>query len=151
MAVDLNIRIFKTPTGYLKIIEIILLIVCLGLVRDYKNGITFGNPTRLDDMYFGWGITVAYLIITPLLLILYVLNQTDIQRSYFEMTVNFLAFASFISLGAVSIDFYKDYPDVSFNNYHRNRRVTGLSLGTFCLLSGITYLIDSFFAFMNQR
>jgi len=138
MAFTVNTQILKTPTGLLKILEIVLVFICLLLAR-------FGGDSNLkhfggiDNDFLGIGTVVGYAIIVPAVLISYLIGS---NLSILELFINLVGGILFIAVGAVTIQYYTAF---------RRKDSTGIALGVIAIITGIVFLIDFIFAFKNTR
>eukprot|EP00088_Acartia_fossae_P039424 TRINITY_DN41042_c0_g1_i1.p1 TRINITY_DN41042_c0_g1~~TRINITY_DN41042_c0_g1_i1.p1 ORF type:complete len:158 (-),score=33.62 TRINITY_DN41042_c0_g1_i1:175-621(-) len=138
MAFTVNTSILKTSTGILKILEIILVLICLMLARfgHDSRGVPFGWQ---DNDFLGKGTVVGYAIIVPAVLITYLIGS---NLSILELFINLVGGILFIAVGAVTIQFY---------NNTRSKDSTGMALGVLAIITGIVFLIDFIFAIKNTR
>ncbi|XP_064111140.1 uncharacterized protein LOC135218634 [Macrobrachium nipponense] len=94
----MNIGYLMRPQGILKMLEIVFVIVAFGVFRGGKVGLL-----NLDVAYFTCGVLVTALIITPLLLVCYIMGATDIQKTILEIPLNFLLFVLMLTAGSVTL------------------------------------------------
>ncbi|KAF2353382.1 hypothetical protein FHG87_015866, partial [Trinorchestia longiramus] len=137
----MNVSYLKKPSGILKLFEIALVVATFGILRD-KNLAGFGDTTDqgLNNFYFGVGMLTAAMVVTPLLLAVYLSGKMDIQNSIFEPVVNALFGVSFVVYGSLMLEFYNDYfPNSELHDY-------ALASGSLCLIAGICYCVDMYFA-----
>ncbi|XP_064110288.1 uncharacterized protein LOC135218076 [Macrobrachium nipponense] len=76
----------------------VFVIVAFGVFRGGKVGLL--NP---DVTYFTCGVLVTALIITPLLLVCYIMGATDIQKTILEIPLNFVLFVLMLTVGSVTL------------------------------------------------
>lgn len=142
-----NCGVLCRPTGFLKIIEIALSIVCLALVRHYDLG--FGGSgldtgTYRDRYLLGVSALGGMILITLPLLIAYVFGEASIEKTILETLYNIIGLGMNLTAGALAVDFYKDISG-------GETRDAGLGMGALCLINALIYFIDAFFAFRNRR
>merc|ERR1711915_613014 len=139
MGFTLNTHILRSPTGILKILEIVLVLVILMICRFGNDGHrkTWGSD---DDDFLGQGTTVGYAIIVPAVLLTYLLGA---NLSILELFINFVGGILFIIIGALAISYYQ--------NHHYSARATGISMGVLAIITGVVFFIDLFFAIKNTR
>ncbi|CAL4195389.1 unnamed protein product [Meganyctiphanes norvegica] len=131
----------RTPTGALKIIEIICVSIAFGIFRGVRYA-HFGNE---DTDYFACGVLVAAIIITPLLLLCYLMGRLEIQKTMLETFINFLFFVFLLAAGSVALHTWEPY------SYKVKGGGSTLAMGIFTIFAAVAYLADSFFACYNQR
>ena len=67
MAFTLTTSVLRTPTGILKIVEFVLVLIVLMVARISTSSVVmFGNA---DNSFLGQGISVGYAIIVPSVLV----------------------------------------------------------------------------------
>eukprot|EP00092_Neocalanus_flemingeri_P027514 GFUD01029848.1.p1 GENE.GFUD01029848.1~~GFUD01029848.1.p1 ORF type:complete len:162 (+),score=31.10 GFUD01029848.1:37-486(+) len=139
MGFTLNTSILRTPTGILKILEIVLVLIVLMICRFGNDGHrkTWGSD---DDDFLGQGTTVGYAIIVPAVLLTYLLGA---NLSILELFINFVGGVLFIAVGALAISYYQ--------HYRYDGRATGIAMGVLAIITGIVFLIDFIFAIKNTR
>jgi len=131
----------RTPSGALKIIEIICVSIAFGIFRGVRYA-HFGNE---DTDYFACGVLVAAIIITPLLLLCYLMGRLEIQKTMLETFINFLFFVFLLAAGSVALHTWTPY------SYKVKGGGSTLAMGIFTIFAAIAYLADSFFACMTHR
>lgn len=139
MGFTLNTSILRTPTGILKILEIIFVLIVLLLARfggDQGNPKYFGSQ---DDNFLGIGTVVGYAIIVPAVLLTYLMGS---NLSILELFINLVGGILFIAVGAITVQTYTAY---------RYKDSTGIALGSLAIVTGILFLIDFAFAIKNTR
>jgi len=102
-----NPSYLTTPSGILKIIEILCVIIAFGIFRGARYGM-FGNE---DANYFACGILVAAFLFTPVLLFCYLMGRMEIQRTMLEPILNFLFFALLVAAGVLGVYTWSPYYD----------------------------------------
>lgn len=137
---DLNIGYLKSPQGILKLVEIVFVIIAVSIFR----GGNVNYYETIDAGYFICGVLITALIITPLLLVCYIMGATDIQRSILEMAVNFLLFLFLLTAGSVTINKYINYMSGTLKS-------KAMATGSFCILASFAYLGDFLLSVMNFR
>merc|ERR550519_908940 len=105
MSFTLNSSVLRTPTGVLKMLEIVLVLIVLMVCRFGDDGQrkTWGSD---DQDFLGQGTTVGYAIIVPAILITYLLGA---NLSILELFINFVGGVLFVAVGAVTIAFWNNY------------------------------------------
>ncbi|KAK8724411.1 hypothetical protein OTU49_011061 [Cherax quadricarinatus] len=136
----LYMKYFKTPSGILKLLEIIFVIVAFGVFRGANA--SFSNS---DANYFGGGVLVTAMIVTPLLLVCYLMGRLEIQKTIFEIVFNLLMFIFLVAAGSVAIHFWTGI------KLSKSGKANGVTLGSFCILASISYLADTVCAIRNYR
>lgn len=137
-----SLAYLKTPSGILKLVEITTVVVAFGIFR----GSDAPFSTSVDGDFFGCGVLVTALIITPLLLTCYIMGRYEIQKTIFEIAFNFLMFIFTLSAGAVAVDTFRKV-DVIGSNIEK----TSVVMGSFCLIASLAYLVDTVFAVRLYR
>lgn len=140
MGFTFNTYILRTPSGLLKILELVCVLVCLVLARVGRDGdpLSFGS---YNNEFLGKGIVVGYAIIVPAVLFTYLLGA---NLTFLELFINFIGGLLFITCGALCI---QTYENVSKNHYH----AAGMALGCMAVATGIVFLIDFIFAIKKTR
>ncbi|XP_071513445.1 uncharacterized protein [Panulirus ornatus] len=136
-----TIDVLKTPSGFLKICEVVLTIVALSICQGIKN-FSFGNESR---NFFCGGVLMLSIVVTPLIFYVYMVGGAkDIQKTQFEMLLNFILAVLMIAAGSVIINTYSTNPlnSTSFAD-------AGKTAGSFCIINGVFYGIDVYFAYQN--
>eukprot|EP00096_Caligus_rogercresseyi_P010529 TRINITY_DN3882_c0_g1_i1.p1 TRINITY_DN3882_c0_g1~~TRINITY_DN3882_c0_g1_i1.p1 ORF type:complete len:149 (+),score=27.96 TRINITY_DN3882_c0_g1_i1:148-594(+) len=139
MGMSFNTMVLRTPSGILKLLEIITVLVILFLLRFiFEHDYIFGNT---DMKFIGIGTIVGYAIILPCVLLTYMLGS---NMSVLELFINLIGAILFIVIGALVIQ-----------NYSGCRRQSqcneGIALGSLCIVAGVFFLIDFLFAMRNTR
>ncbi|KAG7176126.1 protein snakeskin-like [Homarus americanus] len=144
MEVEFYCEYLKKPSGILKLVEIVTVVIAFGILRGADTLFTISMSA--DATFFGVGVLVTAMIITPLLLACYLMGKLEIQKTIFEIVFNSLMFVFLLSAGSVAINTWdKQYTKVS------NKRDASLAMGSFCLLASFAYLADTVFAVLNFR
>ncbi|XP_042892843.1 uncharacterized protein LOC122266933 [Penaeus japonicus] len=138
--ITINTGYLKTKSGIMKIIEIICVVCAFGLLRMSTH---VCGHTR-DSHYLGIGVLVAALMVTPLLLISYMMGKMQIQNTYLEIALNAMFCIFLVAVGA---DALKAVGTVYTNNYNRKC----FAMGIFSIIASITYLLDTVFCVMVYR
>lgn len=131
----------KKPSGILKLFEILCVIIAFGLFRGSNT--TFSNA---DLDYFGGGVLVTALIVTPLLLVCYLMGRLEIQKTIFEMVFNMLMCVFLVIAGGVCVDKW-----TNVGRIHDKHVSQSLAMGSFCIIASCVYLADTVFAVINYR
>eukprot|EP00096_Caligus_rogercresseyi_P007263 TRINITY_DN25076_c0_g1_i1.p1 TRINITY_DN25076_c0_g1~~TRINITY_DN25076_c0_g1_i1.p1 ORF type:complete len:172 (+),score=32.91 TRINITY_DN25076_c0_g1_i1:75-590(+) len=153
-----------TFSGFLKILSSACVFVCLMLHRIGNRGkqIFFGANDLIlnyDDVIFkeadaeilGQGTTMAYTLITPLLLLAYVVEgRRSVQSTSLDALLTFVGGALLIASGGISC--FNWNSNSNMNNMQVGRRdyEAAGSLAVMTTLTGILYLVD-FFNVVYQR
>ena len=89
MAFTLNTSVLRTPTGILKVVEIVLVLIVLMVARFSHHGkdMNMFGPGNADNSFLGQGISVGYAIIVPSVLVTYLLGA---NLSILELFINFI-------------------------------------------------------------
>ncbi|XP_068245739.1 protein snakeskin-like [Palaemon carinicauda] len=136
---NFSIDYLKGPQGILKIVEIVLVIISFGIFRGAEV-----NVGSLDGQYFAVGVLVTALIITPLLLVSYLMGIMEIQKSILEVALNFLLFLFLLSVGSFAINTWGKIPSMK-------QKSDAMAMGSFCILASIAYLADFILSALNFR
>ena len=142
MAFTLNTSVLRTPTGILKIVETVLVLIVLMVARFGKRDYHIFRPFNEDNSFLGQGISVGYAIIVPSVLVTYLLGA---NLSILEWFINLIGGLLFIIVGAVTIACWSKYLS-STNGYS-----AGMALGSICIITGIVFIIDFAFSIKNFR
>lgn len=137
---NLNFLYLKTPSGFLKILELIFVMICLLLARyGTENGYRiFGNGS--DDMTFlGIGLLVGYAIIVPAIIMTYLIGA---NMTFLELFINLAGGVLFIITGSLTIEESRRYD---------NKKEVQMAIGCLCIVAGILFLIDFFFSVKSVR
>ncbi|XP_069998820.1 uncharacterized protein [Penaeus vannamei] len=138
--ITINTGYLKTKSGIMKIIEIVCVVCAFCLLRLSTH--VCGHSR--DSYFLGIGVLVAAMMVTPLLLISYMMGKMQIQNTYLEMALNAL-FALFLL--AVGADALRAVGTVYTNNYNTKC----FAMGIFSIAAFITYLLDTVFCVMVYR
>uniref|UniRef100_A0A0K2V9W8 MARVEL domain-containing protein n=1 Tax=Lepeophtheirus salmonis TaxID=72036 RepID=A0A0K2V9W8_LEPSM len=139
MGISFNTMVLRTPSGFLKLLEIILVFIILILVRFvFEHEYIFGST---DMKFIGIGTIVGYSIIVPCVLLTYMLGS---NMSILELFINLIGSILFIVIGAIVIQTYSGCR-------RRGQCNDGLALGSLCIVSGVLFLIDFLFAIRSTR
>ncbi|XP_069946290.1 uncharacterized protein [Cherax quadricarinatus] len=133
MPLTFNAGNVKTISGACKIIEIILLLVTMMIQRT--TGSLFGGE---DAHIFSMGLLVTGLIITPILLLCYIVDRDITRSSVIEPVLNITLFGLFLIAAVLCLIYWESHIVVNDST----RRLLGISLGCFTLFASIAYLVD---------
>ncbi|XP_064110004.1 uncharacterized protein LOC135217896 [Macrobrachium nipponense] len=155
------------PQGFLKMLEIVFVIVAFGVFRGGKVGLL-----NLDATYFICGVLVTALIITPLLLVCYIMGAENIQKTNLEIPLNFLLFVFLLTAGSVTLKAGSEIVEVGSATVNGNvgrafkgiinkvlgdikvpsinipkevssySRPDNIAMGSFCILASVAYFGD---------
>jgi len=120
---------FKKPNGFLKLIALVLIIICIGLARDLH-----GSGGSLGGIDYNWLVittTAGFCIIILLLIIGRAMGGMPIQV---ELVALLLGTIMFVASGSVVIDTYR-------SSLFKNRD-QALALGSMCIITGLVMFID---------
>jgi len=120
------------PIGFLKIIELALCFICLGLLRHY--GFNFGGA---DRQLFGLIAIGGMILVTFPLLLAHLFG--DIEKTMMEILQNIMGAIVMIAAGALLIDLYHGY------NTDHDAVKAALGCGSLCIINGVVYIVDAFF------
>nr|XP_045592291.1 uncharacterized protein LOC123754135 [Procambarus clarkii]XP_045592292.1 uncharacterized protein LOC123754135 [Procambarus clarkii] len=137
MPLTFNSGNIRTVSGLCKIIETSLLLVAIMIQRITNT--QFGQQ---DAHIFSMGLLVAGLIITPILLICYIVDKSITRSSLLEPVLNITLFGLLLIAAIICFVFWTRH----YVPRDPNARSSGLALGCFVLFSSITYLVDGVFA-----
>ncbi|XP_037793510.1 uncharacterized protein LOC119588979 [Penaeus monodon] len=138
--VVINTGYLKTKSGIMKIIEIVCVACALGLLRVSSP---FCGQTT-DSHFLGVGVLVAAMMVTPLLLISYMMGKMQIQNTYLEIA--FSALFSLLLLAA-GVDALRAVGNVYRDNYNKECFAMGIVSIAACL----AYLLDTVFCVRLYR
>ncbi|KAG8226838.1 hypothetical protein J437_LFUL007082 [Ladona fulva] len=157
-----SIKDLKQPGFILKFFQIAMLIATILVARLGKAGqpLSF-HKTSVDADALGRGVTIAYLIISPVLLIGYVLGEIGNQRRKMEFIFNAVGAFLLILSGSIAIDFWRTVglapifvePSLwerfraEYTSSAHNEKNAGLCLGCLSILTGFLYLADAVFGY----
>ncbi|CAL4080599.1 unnamed protein product, partial [Meganyctiphanes norvegica] len=120
-----NSLYLRTFSGILKIIQIILVEVALGILRSSQYANFHGGQ---DAYIFGAGVLVAALIITPVLLFCYLFGRLDVgSTTILEPAINLILCVFLGISGSLAIRSWFD---------------ASKTLGAFCIGAAVAYAID---------
>ncbi|RXG71634.1 hypothetical protein Avbf_12284 [Armadillidium vulgare] len=119
----------------------IFIIIAFGLSRGRLDDCAFGS-TAADT--FGNGALITCLLITPLLLICYLMGRMEIQETILELSLNFIFFIFLTSASIKAFIYWKDHQADQYAG-------SGLTMASFVLFAGTGYMIDTIFAAKNLR
>lgn len=151
-------------SGILKIIEIVLLLITIIIHRRGDNGNYLFFATAAEQIQYnssdrvglnmenvGNGFVVSFLIISPVLLLCYLLDgQEQVQQFFLEWIWNLVAACGFIALGAKSAMIWtaaKAGDDQAGTDDYARNYDAALTMAAFCILAGIVYFVDFVVAF----
>ncbi|XP_064095048.1 uncharacterized protein LOC135207303 [Macrobrachium nipponense] len=136
----INFDIIKTPTGFLKTCEIVITIIILSVGQGVVKSI-YGSAERI---FVVGGACVLSIVTSTLLLISYIIGDTQIQKTRFEFLVNVCLALLMITAGSLIINSYTVY-DV----YISDVTDAALAVGSFGIINSIFYALDAYFAYQN--
>ncbi|KAF4518823.1 hypothetical protein B566_EDAN008152 [Ephemera danica] len=157
----------KQPGFFIKFIEIGCLMATTMVARLGRNGhpLSF-HKGSVDADTLGRGVCISYLIITPVLLLGYILGEVGNQRRKMELIFNGVGAILFLLCGSMSVDFWRAVGLVPFSpeprfwerllrsdllNVVNTERNAGIALGCLTLCSGFLFLLDALFAYRLNR
>ncbi|KAG7170019.1 uncharacterized protein LOC121864946 [Homarus americanus] len=143
MPIELEAAVVKTPSGFLKICEMALTIIALSVSQGTEN-FSFGDESRT---FFCGGVLLLSIVVTPLLFYTYIRGSAkDIQKTPFELQVNLTQAILMIAAGSVVINTYCTSPgqNLTFAD-------SGKTAGSLCIINGVIYGADTFFAYQNIK
>ncbi|KAK7066193.1 hypothetical protein SK128_015494 [Halocaridina rubra] len=143
----MNFEYIKTPSGILKLVEIVFVLIAMVIFRGGSIFNSFGDTVAAN--LFAIGVMVTSLIITPLLLVCYIMGRTEIQKTILEMALNFLLFVFLLSAGAVCVDAWQGV--ITYDKLLRKAKRQSLTMGTFTLFASLGYLADFILSIRNYR
>ncbi|XP_046389043.1 uncharacterized protein LOC124157964 [Ischnura elegans] len=152
----------KQPGFYLKFLEVGMLIATVSVARLGKEGqpLSF-HKTSVDADGLGRGVCIAYLIISPVLLLGYTVGEVSVQRRKMEFLFNAAGAFLLILSGSIAIDFWRSVGMAPIfmekSTWERIRseytsaahaeKNAGLCLGCLSVLTGFLYLADATFGY----
>lgn len=154
--------------GILKIIETLLLFVTIIIHRHGDNGRYLFFATAMEQIQYnssdrvalnmenmGNGFVVSFLIITPVLLVCYVLDGPEqIQQFFMEWLWNLVGSCGLIATGIKSAMIWtaaKAGDDESGTSDYARNYAAALTMAAFCILAGLVYFVDFIIAFRAKR
>ena len=143
MGLTLNTVFLRTPTGILKILEIVFVFACLFMCRfggERSGTIFFVGANNYGEHFLAVGIFVGYAIIVPAVLITYLMGA---NLTFLELFVNLIGAILYITVGVLCMTHYK-------GAYGHNHKM-GIALGIMSIIAGVLFLIDFLFAIKNTR
>jgi len=120
------------PIGFLKIIELVLCFICLGLLRHY--GFRFGTP---DRNLFGLIAIGGMILVTLPLLLAHLFG--DIEKTMLEILQNTVGLIVMVTAGALLIHHWHE------ENTDNDHVKAALGCGALCIINGVIYAVDAFF------
>jgi len=155
-------------SAWLKILEIILLFITILLHRYGDNGRYLFFATAMEQIQFnssdraainmenmGNGFVMSFLIISPVLLVCYVLDGPEqVQQFFMEWLWNLVAALGLFSTGIKSAMVWtiaKNGDDQSSSDDYARNYSAALTMAAFCILAGIVYFVDFIVAFVRKR
>ncbi|XP_066980503.1 uncharacterized protein [Macrobrachium rosenbergii] len=136
-----NFDIIKTPSGFLKMCEIVITVIILSVGQGVV-GSQYGTAERI---FVVGGACVLSIVTSPLLLISYIIGDTQIQKTRFEFMVNIVLALLMITAGSLIINTNTAY------DLYKLLNVTdaALAAGSFGIINSIFYALDAYFAYQN--
>ncbi|CAL4194827.1 unnamed protein product, partial [Meganyctiphanes norvegica] len=102
-----------------------------------------GSPVislRRSGIFFAWGVMVAALLCTPLLLACYLMGHMEIQKTLMEIGLNSIFCIFFLAAGCEAVQTWRNRLDgTTYQRY-------GMIMGTLCSIASLAYLIDAILA-----
>ncbi|XP_069687048.1 uncharacterized protein [Periplaneta americana] len=157
-----SVKELKQPGFILKFLEIGLLFTTALVARLGRHGhpISF-HKLSVDADKLGHGVCLAYLIISPVLLLGYLLGEIGNQRRKMEFIFNCIGALLLLISGAIAVDFWRsvglipitaeprhwDRLRAELGSLINNEKNAGLSLGCLTLFTALLYLMDAFFGY----
>lgn len=138
MAVDFEV--IKTPTGALKLCELVLTILILSIGQG-----AVGNYGSQGRNFFIGGVVVLSIVATPLILLTYLMGNNQIQKTAFEFLLNTIVAIMMLTAGSLIINTYTAWDFFKF----LGARDAALTAGSFGIINSVIYGLDAFFAYQN--
>ncbi|XP_063595522.1 uncharacterized protein LOC134772450 [Penaeus indicus] len=138
----LNTDYLKSVPGVLKLLEIVFVVTAFGILRGGGASV---NMT-IDADFFLCGVLVTAIIITPLLLVCYLMGRTEIQQSILEASLNCLLFVFLFSGGVAGSAFWSKHISIP-----KSLKQKSLAMVSFCFLASFAYLADTIFSIKKYR
>ncbi|KAK2722110.1 protein snakeskin-like isoform X1 [Artemia franciscana] len=137
-----DFRVLARAHGFIKLAEVLLAAVCLGLIRHYDlhfgGDITTGS---YQDRYLCGIITIGGFILVSLpLLLSYIWGEAGTYQTLLEMIYNFTGMVLFLTAGSLALDYYNSYKATG------GSPDAGKALGALCIINGFFYLTDTVLA-----
>ncbi|XP_065162889.1 protein snakeskin [Atheta coriaria] len=136
---------------FLKIFKLVLNLIILVLYRVGFHGGFLGvggtwnlneekNP---DAEIVASGVFVGYFIYTTVSLISYCFSTNDHKHSFTDILMNIIGTMMWLATGATALHYWTGYLSEYKFTATASERQVGLALGSLCVISGATYLLDS--------
>merc|ERR1711872_163764 len=152
--------IFETSSLF-KVVETLGVFVCLVIHRIGNQGsqVWFGTadfdmnyksvPTETDAEIIGCGMLTCMAIVTPVILVSYVLEGRDkIQSTVMDCAFCFMAGILLMCAGGMACHTYNSVfalsgpPTVANLNINRNSMQVAIAMGVTCIVTSLIYLAD---------
>ncbi|XP_050739374.1 uncharacterized protein LOC127009894 isoform X3 [Eriocheir sinensis] len=144
----MQLDILKTPSGFLKLLEIAFTIIIISVIGGVKD-FTFIYVGEQRAIFYG-GVMVMAMVVTPLLLVTYLLGHaTEMHKMPFEMLINAVLAVFMVSAGGVIIHTAIKLGDIDQDLHVTNFKAAssgGKAAGSLAIINGVIYGMDTFFA-----
>jgi len=130
---------FRQPNGFLKLIALVLIIICIGLARGGVKG--YPVPLTTDYDWLVTTTTCGFCIIMLLLIIARAMGGMAIQA---ELVALLLGTIMFIASGSVVIDQHREGIIPSTRN-------PALALGSICIGTALVMFVDMALTAKNMK
>ncbi|XP_031352965.1 protein snakeskin [Photinus pyralis] len=141
----------------LKIVKLVLNLIILILYRTGNNGQFLGvggtwnlneekNP---DTEIIASGVFVGFFIYTTVSLVSLCFATADHKYTFTDIVMNFLGIFLWLAVGATALHYWEGYQSEHKYRYTSSEQQVGLAVGSLCVLSGATYLLDTVLAVLH--
>ncbi|XP_055389771.1 uncharacterized protein LOC129618795 isoform X1 [Condylostylus longicornis] len=145
----INTGYFKSIPGLLKLLELILGIICVGIISYYFDySLVFYVALKRSYEIFFLCITVTFMIGTFLIVLACLISLgtgTIMSKTIFEVVYHLFAGILLIIAGLIVVITISDY------NVNKDKYNCTLAAGIIALVNGVLYLISTFFANKSYR
>lgn len=104
------------------------------------------NP---DAEIIASGVFVGYFIYTAVSLVSYCFATGDHKNTFTDIVMNFLGIFLWVAVGATALHYWHGYLSEHKYTHVTSERQVGLALGSLCIISGATYLLDTVLASLH--
>ncbi|XP_046399674.1 protein snakeskin [Ischnura elegans] len=141
----------------IKVVKLVLNLIILVLYRTGYGGQFLGvggtwnlneekNP---DAEIVASGVFVGFFLYTSAVLISYCFGTTEQKKTLVEIIMNFIGTFMFVAVGGTALHYWHGYQNEHKYKMVDTERSVGLALGSLCVLTGATYLLDTVLSFIH--
>ncbi|XP_071444832.1 protein snakeskin [Hetaerina americana] len=95
------------------------------------------------------GVFVGFFLYTSAVLISYCFGTTQQKKTLVEIIMNFIGTFMFVAVGGTALHYWHGYQSEHKYQMVDTERSIGLALGSLCVLTGATYLLDTVLSFIH--